>query len=212
VPPASDPNAVLPGWEARDWDELLAVWAVLMPAVGGQKPHFQGEELTAQQAGYLFERWVIEAFRLSGIKCEHSFRNPRQEAEQTLEEIDGLVYDGWQAFLVESKFRGESGDKVDIDPIFRLHLMTEQRPVGTMGLFFAAPGYTAPALELVERLRPIRVLLFDQEDLDWAVQSPGSMMEMVRRKWIIAVKSGRSYLAALPNPELSGGTPLHASS
>jgi hypothetical protein len=211
VPPASDLNSVLRGWEARDWAELSAVWSALMPAVEGQKPLFQGEELTAQQAGYLFERWVIEAFRLSGMKCTHSFRIPRQEGNLTLEEIDGLVYDGWQGFLVECKFKVESGDKIDIDPIFRLHLMTEQRPVGTMGLFFAASGYTAPALELVDRLRPIRVLLFDQEDLDWAVQSPGSMMQMVRRKWILAVKNGRPYFAEIPNPELSGETPPHAS-
>ena len=47
-----------------------------------------------------------------------------------------------------------------IDPIFRLHLMAEQRPIGTMGLIFSASGYTDPAIELAERLRPIRVLVF----------------------------------------------------
>jgi hypothetical protein len=91
---ASDQNASLLSWEAKDWDELSAVWSGLAPGVSEQKPMFQAGEPTAQQAGYLFQRRVMEAFRLSGITCEHSFRNPRHRSHRTLEEIDGLVYDG----------------------------------------------------------------------------------------------------------------------
>ena len=109
----------------------------------------------------------------------------------TLEEIDGLVYDKWQGFLVESKYQRR---KVTIDPIFRLHLMAEQRPIGSLGLFFSPSGFTNQTLELVERLRPIRVLLFNKIDLDWAMRGDRAMMEMVRRKWVLSIRSGRPHM------------------
>jgi len=112
-------------------------------------------------------------------------------ASSTLEEIDGLIFDGWQAFLVETKCEGK---RIAIDPIFRLHLMAEQRPIGTMGLIFSMSGFTAPALELSDRLRPIRVLLFNDLDIDWALRSGEGMIELVRRKWALAVRSGRPHI------------------
>jgi hypothetical protein len=73
----------------------------------------------------------------------------------------------------------------------------ERRPAGTLGLFFSAFGYTAAALESADRLHPFRVLLFDGTDLSWALTKKsfkGSVAEMVRRKWMLAVKHGRSRM------------------
>src|SRR5438552_10236857 len=86
------------------------------------------------------------------------------------EQIDGLVVDGWQSFLIESKFWT---DPVDFNPIALLHTLLDTRPVGTLELFFSAFGYTEPAKESADRLRPARVLLFEPDDLKWALaQTP----------------------------------------
>ncbi len=113
-------------------------------------------------------------------------------SRRTQEELDGLIFMGWQGFLIEAK---NERDPVAIDPIFRLHLLAEQRPIGTMGLLFSASGYTEPAIESAERLRPIRVLLFDRSDLEWAVGDGKSPQEVVRRKWILALRSGKPNIA-----------------
>jgi hypothetical protein len=113
-----------------------------------------------------------------------------QASGSTREQIDGLVLDGGQCYLVESKFWT---DQVDFTPIALLQTLLDTRPVGTLGLFFSAFGYTAPAWESADRLRPVRVLLFDQFDLNWALAKKafkGSMAEMVRRKWLLAVMNG----------------------
>src|SRR5438128_2099178 len=168
--------AVFSTWEARDWEELRSVWSELAPVNDEMKPRFKGVELVENQPGYLFQRWVMEAFRLCEIEGDYPYRVGSGASKHTLEELDGLIYDGWQGFIVESKF---TANQVDIDPIFRLHIMAEQRPVGTLGLFFSASGYKTSTIELVDRLRPIRVLLFERKDLDWAVQNPAGMMKMV---------------------------------
>jgi hypothetical protein len=116
---------------------------------------------------------------------------PLRGSANTQEQIDGLIFDSWQAFLVEAKLWT---DKVDFGPIVLLHDIVDRRPAGTLGLFFSAYGYTYPATECAELLRPIRVLLFDADDLNWALQQEsfkGSMREMIRRKWFHTVMLGR---------------------
>jgi hypothetical protein len=176
-------------WDAKTWAEIQSIWRGLVPSEPDARPSFGQQLLNNQEKGWVFERWLTEAFRLSGASGYHRFENPMKESERTKEEIDGLIIDGWQGFLVESKFQAKP---VDIDPIMRLHAMADQRPVGTLGLFFSVSGYTDAALDLVEWLRPIRVLLFDGIDLEWVVQARTrrSMMEMVRRKWILALRTG----------------------
>ena len=181
------------GWDADGWDDLRTIWEGLLPNPD-LPASFRLQNLSPQQRGWVFERWVMEAFRLSGVATEHRYLNPMAVAGTALEEIDGLVFDGWQAFLIETRYERQ---RVNIDPIFRLHVMAEQRPVGTLGLVFSVSGFTSPALELSERLRPIRVLLFDAEDIRSALLVGVSMMDMVRGRWVRAVQSGRPHNLSL---------------
>jgi hypothetical protein len=180
---------------------LLTIWKDLRPDLKEEavERKFAGQSLTAEQAGDVFERWLLEAFRLSGMVGHYAFRVPFRGSGSTREQIDGLLFDGWAGFLIESKFWTK---KVDFGPIALLDFAVGTRPVGTLGLFFSGFGYTAAALESAQLLRPIRVLLFDQEDLDWALDEKalkgssatkgfrGRMAEMVKRKWMLAVKFG----------------------
>ena len=170
-------------WKANDWDGLRAAWEGLLPKEGGD-PTFCSQPLDRRRAGLLFERLVLDAFRLDG--CVGQYPYPVSDGEH----VDGLILDrrGWQGFLVESKFRDQP---IGIDPIYRLHALVEQRPVGTLGLFFSPSGYTAGARQSAEHLKPIRVLMFWPEDLEWALLEQGRMMEMIWRKWTLAVQFGR---------------------
>jgi hypothetical protein len=181
-------------WRARNWGELRAIWGGLMPELAGRKSlerRFRSQLLTPQYAGAVFERWMLEAFRLSGAAVRESYVVPMPDSAAPREQIDGSLTEGWQGFLIESKFWPSN---VDFDPIAVLHVLVEQRPVGTLGLFFSAFGYTPPAVELAGRLRPIRVLLFDQNDLLWAMKPGHGMMKLVRERWIFAVQYGGPFL------------------
>jgi hypothetical protein len=195
-----DPD-VYRSWQADDWDVLRTIWTDLYPSEE-EAPRFGPDVLTPQQAGWVFERWVLEAFRLSGAAGHDPYDNP-----QIQEQIDGLVFDGWQGFLIESKFQAR---KIDIDPIYRLHVIVEQRLAGAIGLFFSASGYTVPAIEKARSLRPIRVLLFGANDLNWAMERPSSMMSMVQRKWMRALKEGIPDAKVPEAVDLFGGRFPHA--
>jgi hypothetical protein len=192
-------------WKATGVTELRKVWEDLRPDSADESVErkFAGESLTLDQAGAVFERWVLEAFRLSGWTGHYAFRVPLGESGSTREQIDGLLLDGWQGFLVESKFWT---NKVDFGPIALLHALVDLRPVGTLGLFFSAFGYTAPAVESARLLRPLRVLLFDKDDLGDALAEgktfKGRMAEIVRRKWALAVQTGRPHVSVLTPIEL----------
>jgi hypothetical protein len=46
---------------------------------------------------------------------------------------------------------------------------------------------------LAKELRPIRVLLFRTREIDWALtkEPPSDMLEIVRRKWRLALETAR---------------------
>lgn len=185
-------------WKASDWNDLQSIWRSLLPqlAENGLKgePSFRNETISAQDAGIVFERLVLEAFRLSKAEVHEPFRVPSRSTSYAMEQIDGLVVvNEWQAFLVESKLHKES---LSFNPIALLNHRVEQRIIGTVGLFFSASGYTDPARESAQYLRPIRVLLFDGTELNRAIETR-DLVQLVKEKWIGAVKYGDPYYSVI---------------
>jgi hypothetical protein len=197
MPEIPSVKSLLSDWKVADRGELLKAWQALVPEgdarAHGVRPKFLGRELNDSEAGFVFERWIIEAFRLDGAEVEPPFRVLLLGQSSLKEELDGLVVHGWQGFLLQSKFEAA---RVDLGPIAQLHVQVASRPVGTLGLFFSISGYTEAALELARALRPLCVLLFDGDDLRWALGQQQGMIGMVRRKWIDAVKYGLPNLGA----------------
>lgn len=183
---------VIRQWKPADHAELLACWKGLMPEMNEslQPRRFLGHDLIPQQAGWVFEHWVCEAFRLVAAPTDRvrgPFTVRPDSSERTKEEVDGLMTLGWQGFLIQSKFEA---DPTPFDPIARLYLQVGRRPRGTIGLFFSRV-YSTAAEELARELRPIRVLLFRTEEIQWALtrEPPLDMLEVVRRKWRLALES-----------------------
>jgi hypothetical protein len=114
-----------------------------------------------------------------------------ETSDQTEEELDGSVTLGWQGFLIQSKLQADP-IPIPFEPIARLYLQAGRRPEGTLGLFFA-PVYSGAAKELVQELRPILVLLFRADEINQALtrEPPLDMLEVVRKKWCMAVEEGR---------------------
>lgn len=176
-------------WQASNWDDLVSILRELLPDVDAIEedfaPQFRSSSLTPQQAGRVFENWMLEAFRLSEGEVDSPFRV--QFSGQVEAQHDGLLYIGWQGFLVESKLLR---DKVDFGPIALLHVRCEDRPPNTMGLIIAPSGFTMPAIEEATRMRPLRVLLLTRRDLEWAIIHK-SFIDMITEKWRMAVKYAR---------------------
>lgn len=108
---------------------------------------------------------MIEALRHSKIEVAPPFNVLVRDGSKIREQIDGLALLYLKAFLIESKF-----SQVDFGPIGRLHLLASQRPPGTMGLIFAARGFTLPAVESIQYLLPMTVLLIGPDDLSRAIE------------------------------------------
>jgi hypothetical protein len=196
--PRGREHARFSNWHAKDWPELTRIWRELVPEHENELAHsksvrrFQKSVITPKQGGYIFERWVIEAFRLSGYETEPGWNVPGLKNSSTREQIDGLVLDGWQAFLVESKFR-EKG--VGFDPIALLHGQVSQRPPGCLGLLFSAFGFTIPARESALLHQPLRALLFNGYNLIEGMGSEESWRRMLKKTWVQAVKYGDPFYA-----------------
>jgi hypothetical protein len=175
-------------WLAADWDELLRIWDGAFPDFeeAEEKPRrrFRQRELKDGEHGYVFERWIAEAFRLGGSEVVSCLQN-------RAEEIDGIVLDGWQPFLFEAKAWKR---RVDFAPFALFQYRVENRPTGTLGLFFSLNGFAHRVLEAAALYRPLRVLLFDGRDFAWLRQHR-DMLELVRRKWKLAVHSGLPSVA-----------------
>lgn len=181
-------------WNPADQGALHAAWQELFPEFHASPDprRFVGRDLNPQQAGWVFEHWICSAFRMVATPADRvrgPFTVRMEMSERIKEEIDGSVTLGWQGFLIQSKLQG---DPIPFEPIARLHLQVGRRPDATMGLFFAGL-YSEAALELTKELRPIRVLLFRADEIDWALtrEPPLDMLEVVRRKWRRAVEEGR---------------------
>jgi len=189
-------HARIAKWIPSGWDELVAAWDELLPEAanpGREGPivrRFQSSPINPQLAGKVFERWIIGAFQASGARVEYPYKVPMPDHPESgvLEEIDGLVFDNWQGFLVQSKFwEKQSVDSASINDFFD---QVSRRPAGTLGLFFTAFSVTVPALEKARRHSPQSLLLIQRGDIAWACRNR-NMLELIGRKWRGAVKFGR---------------------
>jgi hypothetical protein len=183
-------------WEPKGWDDLEATWEDLIREHTSLSPekeaksYFQSSPITNQQAGRVFERWVIGAFKESGADVEYPFTvlGGQIPGRRLVEEHDGLLFDGWQGFLIQSKFSPKT--TLNIEPITKLKAHVESRPTSTIGLFFSAFGISVPALYEAGRLRPVHLLIFQRVDILWAIKRR-DILNLVKRRWQLAVKYGR---------------------
>ena len=88
--------------------------------------------------------------------------------EDTLEQIDGVIYIDGLSFLVESK--DYAATNIDIEPLAKLQVRLKRRPSPVVGCLFTASDFTWPAQALIETLMPHTILLWNKADIDYCFE------------------------------------------
>lgn len=128
--------------------------------------------------GKAFEYLIIRAFELAGLDVRWPFEVTYPQKFGTMEQIDGLVYLGERAFIVESK---DLSDSASIEALAKLRFRLESRPPGTMGILFSFKDFTLATEVFAQFASPLNVLLWGGSDLDIAIKG-NSMKSSLEKK------------------------------
>ncbi len=152
-------------WKRRD---LIRVWEKV------KAKHL----LAGWPPGRAFEYLVVRAFEIEGATVRWPFQVKYPEEFGVVEQIDGVVYSGDRAFLIESK---DLLEPAAIEAVAKLRFRLESRPPSVMGIVFSVNNFTLPTVVFARFASPMNVLLWSREDLDYAL-SRGKMRDGLARK------------------------------
>jgi hypothetical protein len=140
--------------QTLDWSGLRDLWVKI-----------QAGDTPGWDPGKAFEYLVLRAFFLDGARVCWPYQVALQG--EVVEQIDGVVVAGGLHALVESKDLKET---VSIEPIAKLRNQLMRRPVAAIGMIFSTSGYTEPALILARYLSGQTILLWYEDEVDFALQ------------------------------------------
>lgn len=152
-------------WTAAD---LLRFWERIK----------NGKRIPGWQKGGAFEYLIIRAFQLEGTRVCWPFQVTYPQKFGTMEQIDGIVYLGERAFLLESK---DLSEPAAIEAVAKLRFRLEGRPPSMMGVLFSVQDFTLPTEVFTQFVSPLNVLLWGRADLDVAIKS-STMTDGLKRK------------------------------
>jgi hypothetical protein len=89
--------------------------------------------------------------------------------------------------LVETKWQQEP---VPASTVYAFRAKVDGKLIGTMGVFIAINGFSDDAPEALRRGKEINVLLFDGEDLEYALTARYSFSDVLRAKLRHAAQYG----------------------
>jgi hypothetical protein len=168
----------------REPAELLAFWK---EAVRGVVPGWPVSASEGRNDGKAMEHLIVRAFEVERLPVRYPFEVRHGRA--VVEQVDDAVHLDGQAFLLEAK---DYSANVDILPVAKMHAMLARRPSSTMGIVFSGREFTRPAEELARYQLPLRVLLWDGDELRRAVAGR-DMVSCLRRKMRYAAEDGEPY-------------------
>jgi len=168
--------------KAQAWNkqELLRRWDLVK----------QGSTSEGWGTGLEFEYVVIRAFEREGATVKWPYGVTYPQKFGTMEQIDGLVYAGERAFLIESK---DLPPSASIEAVAKLRFRLEGRPPGTMAILFSTSDFSQPTEIFTQFASPLNVLLWSKSDVDVAL-THGSMKEGLKRKLEYATAEGLPLL------------------
>lgn len=173
APPARDLERIASGWRR---DDLVSIWEQLKTRT----------PIAGWPSGKAFEYLVVRAFQSEGLTVRWPFEVQYPQKFGTMEQVDGTVYLGERAFLLESK---DLQEPAAIDAVAKLRFRLEARPPGTMSVLFSVQNFTYPTEVFTQFASPLNVLLWSRDDLDHALPT-ASMAEGLRLKLQFASEWG----------------------
>jgi Restriction endonuclease len=142
------------------------------------------DNLPGWPPGRALEYLVLRAFQLEGAEVTWPYEVRRKGV--LLEQVDGAVYCDGTTCLIEAKAHSEP---IDFMAISRMKARLLRRPRTVIGAVFSVGEFTEAAYQLTECLPPPDVLLWDGDDLGWALQRQ-AMREGMRKKLRHAIEQG----------------------
>ena len=134
------------------WEDLETLWAAIQQC---DTPEWLG--------GKAFEYLMLRAFQLDSAEIRWPYRVRFQRSGEELEQIDGVIYLGELAWLVECKdYHDADGQKknINFEPVAKMRSQLMRRPSSALGSIFSSGGFTRPALILANFTSPQTILLW----------------------------------------------------
>ncbi|KKN38718.1 hypothetical protein LCGC14_0750700 [marine sediment metagenome] len=136
-----------------------------------------------QNRGREFEKLLSKLFKLESLEPRTSYR-PKGE------EIDGSFYFDGKFFLLEAKWRAKPTPS---SQIFAFKGKVNGKLIGTLGVFVSIAGYSKDAANAVVLGQDINIILFDQEDFEWCLNSEKGFRNILKFKLRAAAEHGSIY-------------------
>lgn len=146
-------------------------------------------ELTPQERGKKFEKFLGTIFSNEGIRCNLAYR-------PTGEEIDGAIWWINRTFLLEAKW---INNPVPASTIYAFKGKVDGKLDQTLGLFISMSGYSEDCVDALTYGKNLNILLFDSSDLESIIEGE-KFARILEDKLFAAGQTGNVYL---PWPELN---------
>jgi hypothetical protein len=137
-------------------------------------------QLSPQERGYAFERFLSAIFDAFGF-------NPRPSFRIMGEQIDGSIEFAHEYYLIEAKWQMEAITQADL-------LILDGRVSGHSGIgrgiYVTAGCFSPEGVAAYERLRPSSMIGIDGQDLYFVLDEGVALDEVLRRKFRWLVETG----------------------
>ena len=149
--------------EAYTREDLHALWSAILQ-----------QKTSDWERGKALEYLILRAFQLEQAEVRWPYRVRFQASGEELEQIDGVIYLGELACLVECKDHSNGGGQkknINFEPIAKMRSQLMRRPAATIGSIFSSGGFTEPALTLANFIYPQTILLWNGEEIAFCLQT-----------------------------------------
>ncbi|MBI1929049.1 restriction endonuclease [Candidatus Poribacteria bacterium] len=134
----------------------------------------------SQERGYQLEELILELLKLEEL-------NPAPPYKGGGEQIDGFFEMEGRYFLVEMKW---SKEPLPASEVYAFRAKVDGKLVGTVGVFIAINGFSEDAPEALRYGKEINVLLFNGQDIDFALMDEYSFRQILKVKLRYAAQYG----------------------
>jgi hypothetical protein len=155
------------------WGELRSLWDGILK---GDTPRWP--------RGKALEYLILRAFELDGADVTWPFEV--KIVQETVEQIDGIVYAAGLTCLLECK---DTADSVNVEPIAKLRNQLLRRPSGILGSIISKNGFTESARLLAQFLAPQAILLWEGKEIEFVLKEE-SITSALRRKYRYCIEQG----------------------